>query len=102
MRVPTRSGCSRARDRDPCRGDSRGGGSKTHLEDIARIGGRPSRDRNARTPDGTMVDLGTLGGEHSSAAAVSEEEGGTLWVAGHSHDASARLCAVLWAVRLRS
>jgi probable HAF family extracellular repeat protein len=53
-----------------------------------------------RTPDGCMVDLGTLGGEHSAAAALSEEENGALWIAGHSHDASARIRAVLWAVRL--
>ena len=53
-----------------------------------------------RTPDGRMLDLGTLGGEHSSAAALSEEVGGTLWIAGHSHDAAARMRAVLWAVRL--
>jgi probable HAF family extracellular repeat protein len=53
-----------------------------------------------RTPDGRMLDLGTLGGEHSSAAALSEEVGGTLWIAGHSHDAAARVRAVLWAVRL--
>src|SRR2546427_526676 len=53
-----------------------------------------------RTPDGGMLDLGTLGGEHSSAAAVSEVVDGTVWVAGHSHDAAARIRAVLWAVRL--
>ena len=64
--------------------------------------GLPVTHAFLRTPDGTMVDLGTLGGEHSSAAAVSEEAGGTVWIAGHSHDASAHLCAVRWAVRLRS
>src|SRR5439155_1689952 len=64
--------------------------------------GLPVTHAFLRTPDGTMVDLGTLGGEHSSAAAVSEEAGGTIWIAGHSHDASAHLCAVRWAVRLRS
>lgn len=53
-----------------------------------------------RTSEGRMVDLGTLGGEHSSAAAIAEEEGGAVWIAGHSHDAAARICAVLWAVRL--
>src|SRR5207247_11039721 len=53
-----------------------------------------------RTPDGGMLDLGTLGGEHSSAAAVSEVVDGTVWVAGHSHAAAARIRAVLWAVRL--
>src|SRR5438034_947657 len=62
----------------------------------------PGRMLDLGPPDGTMVDLGTLGGEHSSAAAVSEEAGGTIWIAGHSHDASAHLCAVRWAVRLRS
>src|SRR2546430_4920176 len=31
-----------------------------------------------RTPDGGMLDLGTLGGEHSSAAAVSEVVDGTV------------------------
>ena len=53
-----------------------------------------------RTADGRMLDLGTLGGEHSAAAAVSEEVDGTLWIVGHSHDAAARVRAVLWAVRL--
>lgn len=51
-------------------------------------------------PDGTMLDLGTLGGEHSSAAAVSEEDGGLVRVAGHSHDAGGRIRATLWIVRL--
>jgi hypothetical protein len=47
-----------------------------------------------------MLDLGTLGGEHSSAAAVAEEVDGTLLIAGHSHDDAARVRAVLWLVRL--
>jgi uncharacterized membrane protein len=47
-----------------------------------------------------MLDLGTLGGEHSAATAISEEDGGGVWVAGHSHDESARVRAVLWRVRL--
>lgn len=62
--------------------------------------GLPVTHAFLRTPDGSMVDLGTLGGEHSSAAAVAEEENGVLHIAGHSHDASARICAVLWTVRL--
>jgi probable HAF family extracellular repeat protein len=53
-----------------------------------------------RTPDGSMLALGTLGGEHSSAAAISEEDGGVLRIAGHSHDAAAAVRAVLWTVRL--
>ena len=53
-----------------------------------------------RTPDERMLDLGTLGGEHSSAAAVSDEVDGRLWVAGHSHDASGCIRAVLWTVRV--
>src|SRR5439155_24179899 len=53
-----------------------------------------------RTPDGRMLDLGTLGGEHSSAAAVSGGDDGRLWIAGHSHDASAGIRAALWTVRL--
>src|SRR5439155_14627104 len=53
-----------------------------------------------RTPDGRMLDLGTLGGHHSSAAAVSEGDAGILWIAGHSHDATASVRAVLWTVRL--
>lgn len=62
--------------------------------------GLPVTHAFLRLPDGTMLDLGTLGGEHSCAVAVSEEEDGLLPIAGHSHDASARICAVLWAVRL--
>ncbi len=53
-----------------------------------------------RTPDGSMLDLGTLGGEHSSAAAISEDDGGVVRIAGHSHDAAAAVRAVLWTVRL--
>ena len=62
--------------------------------------GQPITHAFLRTPDGRMVDLGTLGGEHSSAAAVSEESGGTVWVAGQSHDRAARMRAVRWMVRL--
>ncbi len=63
--------------------------------------GQPVAHAFLRTPDGSLVDLGTLdGGEHSAAAAVSEAEGGTLRIAGHSHDASARLRAVVWVLRL--
>ena len=62
--------------------------------------GLPVTHAFLRTPDGSMLDLGTLGGEHSSAAAVSEEDGGVLQIAGHSHDATARIRAVLWRVRL--
>src|SRR5712691_480445 len=62
--------------------------------------GRPITHAFVRTPDGHMLDLGTLGGEHSSAAKVSGERDGALWIAGHSHDASARVRAVLWAVHL--
>jgi len=53
-----------------------------------------------RPPDGSMLDLGTLGGEHSSAAAISEDDGGMVRIAGHSHDAAAAVRAVLWTVRL--
>ena len=62
--------------------------------------GRPVTHAFVRTPDGHMLDLGTLGGEHSSAAKVSGKHDGALWIAGHSHDASARVRAVLWAVHL--
>jgi len=62
--------------------------------------GLPVTHAFLRTPAGKMLDLGTLGGEHSSAAAISEENGGVLWIAGHSHDTSAQVRAVLWAVRL--
>ena len=62
--------------------------------------GHPVTRAFLRMPDGTMLDLGTLGGEHSSAAAIAEEEGGVLRIAGHSHDASAAVRAVLWTVRL--
>ncbi len=63
--------------------------------------GLPVTHAFLRTSDGKMLDLGTLGGgEHSSAAAISEADGGMLWIAGHSHDASRRIRAVLWAVRL--
>jgi probable HAF family extracellular repeat protein len=67
--------------------------------------GLPVTHAFLRTPDGSMLDLGTLGGEHSAAVAVSDaveaqQAGPLLWIAGHSHDASARMRAVLWAVRL--
>jgi probable HAF family extracellular repeat protein len=62
--------------------------------------GQPITHAFLRTSDGRMVDLGTLGGEHGSAAAISEENDGTVWVAGHSHDAVGRIRAVRWAVRL--
>ena len=70
--------------------------------------GLPVTHAFLRLPDGTMQDLGTLGdvgrggggGEHSSAAAISDEVDGTLWIAGHSHDSDARIRAVVWAVRL--
>ena len=53
-----------------------------------------------RMPDGSMLDLGTLGGEHSAAAAISEEAGGLVRIAGHSHDADGAVRAVMWTVRL--
>ena len=53
-----------------------------------------------RTPDGRMLALGTLGGEHSSAAAISEDDGGVVRIAGHSHDAAGAVRAVVWTVRL--
>ncbi len=53
-----------------------------------------------RTPEGTMVDLGTLGGEHSAAVAISEETAGSVWIVGHSHDHAAAVRAVRWCVRL--
>jgi len=67
--------------------------------------GLPVTHAFLRTPDGGMLDLGTLGGEHSAAVAVSDivaaqDAAPVLWIAGHSHDASARMRAALWAVRL--
>src|SRR5438874_1825031 len=67
--------------------------------------GLPVTHAFLRTPDGGLLDLGTLGGEHSAALAVSEvveapDAAPLLWIAGHSHDASARMRAALWAVRL--
>jgi len=62
--------------------------------------GLPVTHAFLRTPEGGMLDLGTLGGAHSAAVALTDEEGGTLWITGHSHDASGRMRAVLWAVRL--
>jgi len=47
-----------------------------------------------------MLALGTLGGEHSSAAAISEDDGGVVRIAGHSHDDAAAVRAVVWTVRL--
>jgi len=62
--------------------------------------GQPATRAFLRTPDGRLLDLGTLGGEHSSAAAIAEEVDGTLLIVGHSHDDAARVRAVLWIVRL--
>ena len=69
--------------------------------------GLPVTHAFLRTPDGELLDLGTLGGEHSAAVAVSDvdfagvqQAAPPLWVAGHSHDASGHMRAVLWAVRL--
>jgi probable HAF family extracellular repeat protein len=62
--------------------------------------GSPVTRAFLRAPDGSIWDLGTLGGEHSSAAAISEEDDGVLRIAGHSHDAAAAVRAVLWTVRL--
>jgi len=67
--------------------------------------GLPVTHAFLRKPDGGMLDLGTLGGEHSAAVAVSDIGGAPhaaplLWIAGHSHDASGRMRAALWAVRL--
>jgi len=63
--------------------------------------GQPVTHAFLRTPDGSMLDLGTLdGGEHSAAAAVSGERDGAVWIAGHGHDAAARVRAVVWSVRL--
>jgi probable HAF family extracellular repeat protein len=62
--------------------------------------GLPVTHAFLRTPDGSMLDLGTLGGAHSSAAAISEDDGGVVRIAGHSHDVAGRMRAVLWAVRL--
>ena len=67
--------------------------------------GLPVTHAFLRTPEGGMLDLGTLGGAHSAAVAVSDAVGAQhaaplLWIAGHSHDASGRMRAVLWAVRL--
>ena len=68
--------------------------------------GQPVTRAFLRTPDGSLVDLGTLdGGEHSAAVAVSDVVGAQhaaplLRIAGHSHDASARLRAVVWVLRL--
>jgi len=68
--------------------------------------GQPVTHAFLRTPDGSLVDLGTLdGGEHSAAVGVSDVVGAQhaaplLQIAGHSHDATARIRAVLWRVRL--
>ena len=71
--------------------------------------GLPVTHAFLRTPDGGLLDLGTLGGEHSAALAVCDvvedivgahHAAPLLWIAGHSHDASARMRAALWAVRL--
>jgi probable HAF family extracellular repeat protein len=62
--------------------------------------GLPVTHAFLRTPDGSMLDLGTLGGEHSSAAAIAEDDGGVLRIAGHSHDTAAAVRAVFWMVRL--
>src|SRR3989442_12467363 len=68
--------------------------------DRTDAGGLPLTRAFLRMPDGSLLDLGTLGGNHSSAAAISEEAGGVLRIAGHSHDAAAAVRAVLWTVRL--
>jgi len=73
------------------------GASQTRETDAR---GLPVTHAFLRTPEGGMLDLGTLGGTHSAAVALTDEEGGTLWITGHSHDASGRMRAVLWAVRL--
>lgn len=65
--------------------------------------GLPVTHAFLRTPDGRMLDLGTLGGVHSAAVALSDARGqdaAPLWIAGHSHDASGRMRAALWAVPL--
>jgi probable HAF family extracellular repeat protein len=62
--------------------------------------GRPVSHAFLRTPDGAMLDLGTLGGAGSAAAALSEPEAGACFIAGHSHDAAGALRAVVWKVRL--
>jgi len=67
--------------------------------------GLPVTHAFLRTPEGGMLDLGTLGGAHSAAVALTDIVGAQhaaplLLVAGHSHDASGRMRAVLWAVRL--
>ncbi|HYK82735.1 MAG TPA: hypothetical protein VEU55_06280 [Gemmatimonadales bacterium] len=53
-----------------------------------------------RMPDGRMVDLGTLGGADSAAVAISAEAAGVCFIAGHSHDVSGAIRAVVWSVRL--
>src|SRR2546428_9221650 len=52
--------------------------------------GQPVTPAFLRTPDGRVLDLGTPGGGHSSAAAGSGGGDGKVWNAGHSHDAAAR------------
>src|SRR5438046_8555706 len=69
--------------------------------------GLPVTHAFLRTPEGGMLDLGTPGAAHSAAGALTDIVGAQhaaplLLVAGHSHDASGRMRAVLWAVRLGS
>jgi len=72
---------------------------------VSQLGATDQRGRAVthaflRTPEGTMVDLGTLGGEHSAAVAISQEQDGSVWIAGHSHDQTGAVRAVRWSVRL--
>jgi probable HAF family extracellular repeat protein len=86
--------------RTSCANDVNDGGYIVGVSETAGTDsrGRPVTHAFLRIPDGTMCDLGTLSGEHSSAAAVCEEEDGVLCIAGHSHDGSGRMCPVLWTV----
>ena len=90
--------------RTSCANDINEGGCIVGVSQMADIDrrGLPVTHAFLRTPDGSMLDLGTLegGGEHSAAAAITDEQDGAVRIAGTSHDAAAAVRAVVWTVRL--